>query len=201
MPQKMLIIVGDGGESYETLYANHRLMEEGYIPVVASPSKRPLNLVIHDFEPGWDTYVERIGYRWNADIAFADVDTQDYVAVIIIGGRSPEYLRNDSRVLDIVREFAAAGKGIFALCHGVQIVAAAGLAKGRNVTCYEHTRWEAEVSGGKYVDRECVRDGNMITARTWQDHPAFYREVFAWLRQRSGTSSPSARAVAAAAVD
>lgn len=182
MPRKVLIIVGDGGESYETLYATHRLREEGYIPVVAAPSKRSLHLVIHDFEPGWDTYVERIGYRLDADIAFADADPREYEAVLIMGGRAPEYLRNDARVLSLVRSFEAAGKGVFAICHGIQILATAGLAKGRRVTCYGHIRWEAEISGGKFEDSECVRDGNLITARTWQDHPGFYREVFAWLR-------------------
>jgi protease I len=189
MPGKVLIIVGDGGESYETLYANHRLKEDGFTPVVAAPSKRSLHLVIHDFEPGWDTYVERIGYRMDADITFAEVDVRDYMAVILIGGRSPEYLRNDPKVISLVRAFDEAGKGLFALCHGVQIVAAAGLAKGRRVTCYEHVRWEVVAGGGKYEDSESVRDGNLISARTWQDHPGFYREVMAWLRERSGSEA------------
>jgi putative intracellular protease/amidase len=130
MARKILIIVGDGGESYETLYANHRFMEDGFVPVVAAPSKRALNLVIHDFEPGWDTYVEKPGYKWSSDITFDEVNVADYEGVVVIGGRSPEYLRNDERVLNILREFDKAGKGVFPICHGVQIAAAAGLAKG-----------------------------------------------------------------------
>lgn len=199
MPRKILIIVGDGGESYETLYANHRFMEDGYVPVVAAPSKRALNLVIHDFAPGWDTYVERQGYSWNSDITFADVVVSDYAGVVVIGGRAPEYLRNDERVKNILREFDAAGKGLFAICHGVQIVAAAGLAKGKRVTCYEHVRWEAEAGGGRYEDREVVKDGNLISSRTWQDHPGFYREVMAWLRQHAPIQTAKLEAVGAAA--
>lgn len=185
MARKILIIVGDGGESYETLYANHRFMEDGFVPVVAAPSKRPLNLVIHDFEPGWDSYIEKPGYKWSSDITFAEVKVAEYEAVIIIGGRAAEYLRNDERVLNIVREFDKAGKGVFPICHGVSVAAAAGVAKGKRVTCYEHVRWEAIAAGGKYEDREVVRDGNLITARTWQDHPGFYREVMGWLRENA----------------
>jgi protease I len=199
MARKILIIVGDGGESYETLYANHRFMEEGFVPVVAAPSKRPLNLVIHDFEPGWDTYIEKPGYKWTSDITFAEVKVADYEGVIVIGGRSPEYLRNDESVLNILREFDKAGKGVFPICHGVQIAAAAGLAKGKRVTCYEHVRWEAIAAGGKYEDREVVRDGNLITSRTWQDHPGFYREVMGWLRENAPKSAAKLSAVGAAA--
>lgn len=199
MARKILIIVGDGGESYETLYANHRFMEDGFVPVVAAPSKRALNLVIHDFEPGWDTYVERKGYGWTSDLTFPEVNVADYEGVVVIGGRAPEYLRNDERVLNIVREFDKQGKGVFAICHGVQIAAAAGVAKGKRVTCYEHVRWEAIAAGGKYEDREVVKDGNLISSRTWQDHPGFYREVMAWLREHAPSQNGKREAVGAAA--
>src|SRR3954467_13678877 len=127
---KILIITGDGGESYEALYAVHRFEEEGLTPVVAAPARRRLNLVMHDFEPGWDTYVERPGYGLDADLSFAEVSVQDYDAVLLLGGRAPEYLRNDKRLLELVREFEGNGKWIFALCHGVQVLAAAGLTTG-----------------------------------------------------------------------
>src|SRR3982751_5998108 len=104
--RKILIITGDAGESFEILYASHRLREVGFIPVIAAPSVKRMNLVIHDFEPGWDTYVERKGYLVESDIAFDDVDTDDYRAVLCPGGRAPEYLRNDPRVIHIVQEFA-----------------------------------------------------------------------------------------------
>lgn len=91
MSEKVLIIVGDGGESYETWFAVHRFQEAGFVTHVAAPSKRRLNLVIHDFEPGWDTYMERPGYIMESDLTFAEVKPADYFAVLLIGGRAPEY--------------------------------------------------------------------------------------------------------------
>ena len=177
----ILIITGDGGESYEALYAVHRFEEEGWKAVVAAPSRRRLNLVMHDFKPGWDTYIERRGYGLEAGLAFDDVRTADYAAVLLLGGRAPEYLRNNARVLEIVREFDRDGKWIFAICHGVQILAAAGLARGKRVTCYEHVRLEAEQAGATFVSEQTVCDGRVVTAQTWQSHPSFYREIFARL--------------------
>jgi protease I len=180
MSRKILIITGDAGESYETLYAIHRFKEAEWEPVVAAPSRRRLHLVIHDFEPGWDTYVERQGYQVVADLTFEEVRVEDYEAVLVIGGRAPEYLRNDTRVLDIVRAFHEQDRWVFAICHGIQVLVTAGLAKGRNITAYEHVRAEVEAVGGHYtLEKQAVRDGKIVTGQTWQSHPEFYREVFA----------------------
>jgi protease I len=149
--------------------------------VVAAPSRRRLNLVMHDFKPGWDTYIERRGYGLAADLAFDDVKVEEYAAVLLLGGRAPEYLRNNARLLDIVREFDRQGKWIFAICHGVQVLAAAGLARGKRVTCYEHVRVEAEQAGATFVNEQTVQDGRMVTAQTWQSHPSFYKAIFAQL--------------------
>ena len=177
--KKILVITGDAGESFEILFAAHRLREAGYVPVIAAPAVRRLNLVIHDFEPGWDTYVERKGYLVESEIAFADVDTADYEAVLIPGGRAPEYLRNDAVVLQIVREFAEAGKYVFAICHGVQILVTAGLVKQKKIACYEHVKFEVESCGGIYVSPdEAIKDGRIVTGKTWQSHPEFYKIVF-----------------------
>lgn len=181
MAKNVLIATGDGGESYEALYAVHRLREEGHAPVVAAPSRRRLHLVMHDFEPGWDTYIEHPGYGLEADLAFGDVQISRYDAVLILGGRAPEYLRNNATLIEIVRQFDSAGKWIFSICHGVQVLAAAGLAKGRCLTCYEHVRWEAEQAGATWLSEQVVRDGRIVTAQTWQSHPEFYREVIACL--------------------
>jgi protease I len=181
--KRVLILVGDGGESYETWFAVHRFQEAGYVTRVAAPSKRRLHLVIHDFEPGWDTYMERPGYAMNADLRFEDVKVKDYVAVLCIGGRAPEYLRNNPRVLAILREFDQRKKWIFAICHGVQLLAAAGLVKGKRVTCYEHVRLEIETCGGQYVSEDAVRDGRLVSSPTWVQHPALYREIFACLNE------------------
>ncbi len=179
--RKILILTGDGGESYEALYAVHRFREAGWQAVVAAPARRRLHLVMHDFEPGWDTYIERAGYSLEADIAIDQVRTDEYEAVLILGGRAPEYLRNQSVVLEMVRSFERSGKWVFAICHGIQILAAAGLTNGKSVTCYEHCRLDAEVCGGTYASDQAVRDGRIVTAQTWQSHPEFYREVFACL--------------------
>ena len=185
MNRKVLIVTGDGGESYETLYAVHRFQEEGDIVKIAAPSRRRLNLVMHDFEPGWDTYVERPGYCLDADLMIDEVVVGDYDAILLLGGRAPEYLRNHAVLLEIVREFDRQGKWVFAICHGIQILVTAGLADNRILTAYEHVRAEIEMGGGTYSTRQAVRDGNIITGQTWQSHPEFYREVFACFNQVS----------------
>jgi len=180
--RQLLVVTGDAGESFECLYAKQRLLEAGFVPRIAAPSRRRLHLVIHDFEPDWDTYVERPGYGADADLTFDEVATEDYDAILLLGGRAPEYLRNDPRVLDLVRAFDAAGKWVFAICHGVQILAAAGVIVKKRVTAYEHCRWEIEASGATYVSSdEAVRDGHIVTGQTWQSHPEFYRLVFGCL--------------------
>jgi deglycase len=181
MAEQILIIVGDGGESYETWFAVHRFQEAGFETRVAAPTKKRLNLVMHDFEPGWDTYMERPGYAMESDLTFEQVNVADYAAVLCIGGRAPEYLRNNERVLDILRQFDRAGKWIFAICHGLQLLASAGILRGKTVTCYEHVRKDVETVGATYVARDAVRDGRIVSAPTWVQHPAFYREVFTCL--------------------
>ncbi|MBK5272316.1 MAG: DJ-1/PfpI family protein [Bacteroidia bacterium] len=182
--KKILIITGDAGESFEILYASHRLREAGYEPVIAAPSVRRLNLVIHDFEPGWDTYVERQGYILSSDISFDDVDPSGYRAVLFPGGRAPEYLRNDSRVISIAKEFYNLGKYVFAICHGVQILVTAGLVENRNVACYEHVKFEVEACGGIYITNDqAVKDGRVVTGKTWQSQPEFYNIVFNCLKE------------------
>ena len=177
--EKILIITGDAGESYECLYAKHRFEEAGYQAVIAAPSKKRLNLVIHDFEPGWDTYIEKPGFGVSSDIAFSEVKTKDYKAVLLLGGRAPEFLRYDQKVIQIVQEFDKNDKYIFSICHGIQILVAAGLVKGKTLTCYENVRFEVEVCGGTFVGtKEAVQDGKYVTGQTWQSHPDFYRLVF-----------------------
>lgn len=177
--KKILIITGDAGESFEILYATHRLREAGYTPVIAAPSVRKLNLVIHDFEPGWDTYVERKGYLVESEISFADVNPRDFEALLIPGGRAPEYLRNNLTVIKIVQKFWETNKFIFAICHGVQILVTAGLVNQKKIACYEHVRFEVESCGGIYVTPDAaVKDGKIVTGKTWQSHPEFYRIVF-----------------------
>lgn len=184
MSRQILIVTGDAGESFECLYARQRLLEARMAPAIAAPSRRRLHLVIHDFEPGWDTYVERPGYGAESDLTFDEVRPEEYDAILVLGGRAPEYLRHDRRVLDLVRAFDSAGKWVFAICHGVQVLAAAGVIAGKRVTAYQHCRWEIEASGATFVDEdEAVRDGRVVTGQTWQSHPEFYQHVFACLSE------------------
>jgi protease I len=183
--KKILIITGDAGESFEILYATHRLRESGYEPVIAAPAVKRMNLVIHDFEPGWDTYVERKGYIVESNISFDDVEPGDYEAILFPGGRAPEYLRNDSRVINIVKEFRDSNKYIFAICHGVQILVTAGLVNNKKIACYEHVKFEVESCGGMYeAHDEAVKDGKIVTGKTWQSHPEFYKLVFSCLEEK-----------------
>ena len=139
---------------------------------------------IHDFEPGWDTYVERPGYGAESDVTFDAVRVDDFDAVLVLGGRAPEYLRHDPRVTGLVRAFDAQGKWVFAICHGVQILAPRAWCRGRRVTAYENCRWEIEAAGATYVaSDQAVRDGRIVTGQTWQSHPEFYRLVFACLSE------------------
>lgn len=184
MTDKVLLITGDAGESYETLYAKHRFAEAHYEPVIAAPSMRRLHLVMHDFEEGWDTYIERQGYGIDADMTFEHVVVDDYVAVVLLGGRAPEYLRHDENVISLIQRFHKSGKWIFSICHGVQILIAAGLVANRTMTCYENVRYELECVGGKFSEQQAVRDGQIVSAQTWQSHPEFYREIFACLQEK-----------------
>jgi protease I len=181
MSRRVLIVTGDGGDSYEALYACQRLREARWEPVVAAPSRRRLHMVLHDFESTWETYIERQGHSLDADVAITAVAAREFAALILLGGRAPEYLRNDASLLSLVREFFDHGRCIGAIGHGVQILIAADLIRGRTVTCHAHVRIEVERGGGIYVPKPAVRDGKLITAQTWKCHPEFYQELFACL--------------------
>src|SRR5579883_859849 len=127
MTRKVLLLTGDGGDSYETFYAYQRFLEAHWEPVIAAPSRRRLNLLIHDREPGWTTYMERPGLSMDADVAITAVAAKEFAALVIVGGRAPEYLRNDPSVLSLVREFARQNKCICAIGHGAQLLTADGL--------------------------------------------------------------------------
>jgi protease I len=182
---RVLLVAGDATESLDTWYPYHRLREEGIEVHIGAPVKKLLKSVVHDFEPGWETYVEKPGYHIPADIAFADVDPGDYDGIILSGGRAPEYLRNDPNLQKIVRHFAENKKPIAALCHGVLILAAIDALHGRTVATYEALAPDVKVAGGKLKDTEVVVDGNLVTSRTWMDLPFFMREFLKVLNDSS----------------
>jgi protease I len=182
---KVLIITGDAAESLEVMYPYQRLLEEGYQVDIAAPSKKKLQFVVHDFVDGYDTYTEKPGYTWPADLAFADVDPADYVALVIPGGRAPEYIRNDPDVQRIVRSFMEADRPVAQLCHAPQILAAAGTLQGRKSAAYPALAPDVAAAGGEFVDGSAVIDGQMVSARAWPDHPAWMREFIQILRSKA----------------
>lgn len=182
---KVLIITGDAAESLEVMYPYQRLLEEGYEVDIAAPSKRKLQFVVHDFVDGFDTYTEKLGYTWDADLAFADVDPSDYVALVIPGGRAPEYIRNDEDVKRIVRHFMDNDQPVAQLCHAAQVMAAAGALQGRRSAAYPALQLDVEAAGGEFVDGGGVVDGLMVSARAWPDHPTWMREFMQILRAKA----------------
>ena len=182
---KVLILTGDAGESLEFMYPYQRLLEEGYEVDVAGPSKKKLQFVVHDFVDGYDTYTEKPGYTWDADLAFAEVDPSEYVALVIPGGRAPEYIRNDPDVKRIVAAFFGDERPVAQLCHAPLVLSAAGVLAGRKTAAYPALEPDVAGSGAEFVDGDAVVDGNMVSARAWPDHPGWMREFIRMLRERA----------------
>jgi protease I len=182
---KVLILTGDAAESLEVMYPYQRLLEEGYQVDIAAPTVKKLQFVVHDFVDGYDTYTEKPGYTWPADVAFADVDPADYVGLVIPGGRAPEYIRNDPDVQRIVQHFMAGDQPVAQLCHAPQVLAAAGTLQGRRTAAYPALAPDVAAAGAEFVDGDAVIDGQMVSARAWPDHPAWMREFIAILRAKS----------------
>lgn len=189
---RVLLVIGDAAEVGDTIYPYYRVPEDRYEIVVAAPEKRTYHLVMHDLHPGWDITVESPGYRFPSDIAFRDVNPDEYVGLIISGGRAPEYLRYDPDLMRIVQRFDVCQKPIGSVCHGIEIVATADIIRGRRVTCVPKCRFDAEVCGGIWVDEPAVVDGNLVTARVAQDNTAWMREFMrvlnAYVEEREAQS-------------
>jgi protease I len=167
--ERVLILTADSGEELEVYYMLYRLREAGYAVDVAAPERKTLQLVVHDFEPGWDTYVERPGRRLDADLAFRDVDPERYVGVLIPGGRAPEVIRSDPDVNRIVAYFFDNDLPVGHMCHGVQVVAAGGYVRGRRVSAFPPLAPDVESAGGEFVEGPDVVDGKMVSATGWTD--------------------------------
>jgi len=182
---RILILTGDAAEDLEVMYPYQRLLEEGYEVHIAAPTKKKLQFVVHDFTDGFDTYTEKLGRCWPADLAFADVDPAGYAAVVLPGGRAPEYLRNDPECVRILRHFFAADKPVAQLCHGPLISAAAGMLAGRRSSAYPALAPDITAAGGQFVDGEAVVDGTLVSGRAWPDHPAWMREFMRILRAKA----------------
>ena len=176
--KKILMLVGDFGEDYEIMVPFQTLLAVGHTVHAVCPDKKAGESVataIHDFE-GHQTYSEKPGHRFALNATFADIKPDQYDALVIPGGRAPEYLRLNPKVLEIVRHFFTAKKPVAAICHGAQILSAAGVLEGRTCSAYPACRAEVEIAKGKYADIAidgAVTDGNLVTAPAWPAHPAW----------------------------
>ena len=173
--EKVLLVIGDAAEVIDTIYPYYRIPEDGYEVVVSAPEKRSYHLVIHEHHKDWDITVEKPGFSMQADIAFKDVNPDDYLGMVITGGRAPEYLRYDDDLIRLVNYFNQHKKPIGSVCHGIEIVATADIIRDRRVTCVNKCRFDAEVCGGIWVDEPVVVDGNLVTARVAQDGTEWMR--------------------------
>ncbi|MEM1043093.1 MAG: DJ-1/PfpI family protein [Bacteroidota bacterium] len=174
--KKILMLVGDFVEDYEVMVPFQALQMVGHAVHAVCPDKEDggsVKTAIHDFE-GDQTYTEKPGHNFALNATFDAVDEADYDALVIPGGRAPEYLRLNDRVLDIVRHFDRENKPIAAVCHGAQILAAAGILDGRSCSAYPACGPEVTRAGGRYADidvTEAEVDGNLVTAPAWPAHP------------------------------
>jgi protease I len=175
---RLLMIVGDYVEDYEVMVPFQALQMVGHTVHAVCPNKKSGQFVrtaIHDFE-GDQTYSEKPGHNFVLNATFADIKVEDYDGLVIPGGRAPEYLRLNEKVLEMVRYFADADKPIAAICHAAQILAAAGVVRGKEVSCYPACSPEVILAGGRYAAievTEAVVDGKLVTAPAWPAHPAW----------------------------
>ncbi|WP_097460861.1 DJ-1/PfpI family protein [Mangrovitalea sediminis] len=174
--KKLLMLVGDYVEDYEVMVPFQTLLAVGYEVHAVCPDKKSgdsVRTAIHDFE-GDQTYSEKPGHNFALNATFSEIDPASYDALVIPGGRAPEYLRLNDRVLEIVRHFATADKPIAAICHGAQLLAAAGVLEGKQCSAYPACGPEVKVAGGQYMDiavDQAHVDGKLVTAPAWPAHP------------------------------
>ena len=187
--KKILMLVGDFGEDYEIMVPFQALLAVGHTVHAVCPGKKAgesIATAIHDFE-GHQTYSEKPGHRFALNADFTDLRPDQYDALVIPGGRAPEYLRLNSKVLELVRHFFTAKKPVAAICHGAQILSAAGVLEGRTCSAYPACRPEVETAKGKYADIAidgAVTDGNLVTAPAWPAHPAWIAQFLQVLGTR-----------------
>jgi protease I len=174
--KKILMLVGDFVEDYEVMVPFQALQMVGHTVHAVCPGKKAgekVRTAVHDFE-GDQTYSEKPGHNFTLNATFDNIKPEEYDALVIPGGRAPEYIRMNERVLEIVRHFAENNKPIAAICHGAQVLTAAGVVKGRKINAYPAVGPEVKVAGGEYVELpwdKAIVDGNIVTAPAWPAHP------------------------------
>lgn len=184
---RILMPIGDGSEVLDTMYPYFRLPEDGFDVVVAGPEERIYHLVLHEVPPDakipWDITQERAGYHLKASLALHDVDPGAFAGLFLSGGRAPEYLRYHADLLRVTRAIFAARKPVACVCHGIEILTAAGCIAGRTVTTVAKCALDCAQGGAHYVDEPVVVDGNLVTARTWHDNTPFLKAFLRLLHE------------------
>lgn len=179
--KQILMLVGDYVEDYEVMVPFQALQMVGHTVHAVCPNKNAgdkVRTAVHDFE-GDQTYSEKPGHNFQLNATFAEIDETQYDALVIPGGRAPEYIRLNPRVLEIVQHFAAQNKPIAAICHGAQVLAAAGVLEGKRCSAYPACGPDVNRAGGEYVEigvDDAIADGNLITAPAWPAHPRWLAE-------------------------
>ena len=184
--KRVLVAVGEFSEGMETYYMVYRLIEEGIVPLVAAVDVKRLQLVVHDFDPRYSNYTEKLGYLIEVQAAYKDIEPADYDGLLIPGGRGPEEIRQNEDVLKIVGYFMDKKLPIGAMCHGPQVIYAARPVKRRRIAAYHGIKADIELAGAEFVDEPAVIDGNLVTSRGWPDLPYFmpkFLKVLAGKRQ------------------
>ena len=187
--KSILMLVGDYVEDYEVMVPFQALLMVGHTVHAVCPAKKSGEFVrtaIHDFE-GDQTYSEKRGHNFSLNATFDQIKPENYDALVLPGGRAPEYIRLNPRVLEIVRHFADAKKPIAAICHAAQILAAAGVLKGKKCSCYPALSPDVTGAGGTFADiamTEAIVDGNLVTAPAWPAHPAWLAKFLTVLGTR-----------------
>lgn len=183
MGKRILMLAGDFVEDYELMVPFQALTSVGFHVDVVCPGKKAGEQVataIHDFV-GFQTYVELRGHNFTLNKSFDSVKLEEYAGLYITGGRAPEYIRLDPRVIEYTRYFFEKNLPVAAICHGIQILTAANVVKGKNLTCYVAVGPEVTLAGGIYKDipaTEAITDGNLTTSPAWPGHPAILREFY-----------------------
>ena len=176
MARKILMLVGDYAEDYEVMVPFQALQMVGFEVHAVCPGKRAgqkVRTAVHDFE-GDQTYSEKPGHNFTLNYSFDEVNVADYAALVVSGGRAPEYIRREPKVLEMVRHFFEANKPVAAICHGLQVLTAAGVLHGRTATAYPAVGPELTLAGARFEEvpaDKAVVDGNLVTAPAWPAHP------------------------------
>lgn len=174
---KVLIMTGDAVEALEVFYPYYRLLEEGHEAVIAAPSKKKLQTVVHDFEPAMETFTEKWAYGLDAHASFDEVNPADFDGLIIPGGRAPEHIRLHEKAPELIRHFFQENKPVGAICHAALAFAVVpDVVKGRELTAFTACRPEVESYGADYITEHLHVEGNLVSGHAWPDLPGFMKE-------------------------